>query len=104
MDEEPREPRAAGGGRGQGTNQDLLLPEAPPRCGKVLSTPPTLLGRRYNGEFDRMKGELRELHAGEGDRMSYQTTLLLLFSLRLACVYTAWLGNVRATLALASLQ
>ena len=51
-----------------------------------------------------MKGELRELHAGHGDRMSYQTTLLLLFTLRLACVYTAWLGNVRATLALASLQ
>ena len=51
-----------------------------------------------------MKGEMRQLHAGEADRMSYQTTLFLLFSLRLACVYTAWLGNVRATLALASLQ
>lgn len=65
---------------------------------------PRAVARRYNGEFGRMKGELRELHAGEGDRMSYQTTLLLLFTLRLACVYTAWLGNVRATLALASLQ
>ena len=62
------------------------------------------LCRKYNGEFDRMKGEMRQLHAGEADRMSYQTTLFLLFSLRLACVYTAWLGNVRATLALASLQ
>ena len=35
--------------------------------------------RSYNGEFDRLKGELRQLHAGEKELISYRTTLLLLF-------------------------
>ena len=38
-----------------------------------------VLRRSYNGEFDRLKAELRQLHAGEKELISYRTTLLLLF-------------------------
>ena len=35
--------------------------------------------RNYNGEFDRLKADLRQLHAGEKELISYKTTLLILF-------------------------
>merc|ERR1711971_709490 len=44
---------------------------------------PRTVARSYNGEFDRLKSELRQLHAGEKELISYRTTLLLLFSIRL---------------------
>merc|ERR1711936_1089287 len=65
---------------------------------------PRTVARSYNGEFDRLKGELRQLHAAEKELFSYRTTLILLFSIRLACVFTAWQGNTPATLLLASTQ
>merc|ERR1712088_1131629 len=65
---------------------------------------PRTVARIYNGEFDKLKSELRQLHAGEKELISYRVTLLLLFSLRLACVFTAWQGNTFATLLLASSQ
>merc|ERR1711990_724006 len=65
---------------------------------------PRAVARSYNGEFDRLKAELRQLHAGEKELISYRTTLLLLFSIRLACVFTAWQGNTPATLLLTSTQ
>merc|ERR1712037_297203 len=65
---------------------------------------PRTVARSYNGEFDRLKAELRQLHAAEKELISYRTTLILLFSVRLACVLTAWQGNTPATLLLASTQ
>ena len=38
-----------------------------------------LMHRNYNGEFDRLKADLRQLHAGEKEMISYKTTLLILF-------------------------
>merc|ERR550517_1994755 len=52
----------------------------------------------------RRRSVVRQLHAGEKELISYRTTLLLLFSIRLACVFTAWQGNTTATLLLASSQ
>ena len=40
------------------------------------------LNRIYNGEFDKLKSELRQLHAGEKELISYRVTLLLLFRQR----------------------
>merc|ERR1712233_117402 len=65
---------------------------------------PRTIARSYNGEFDRLKADLRQLHPPEKDFISYRTTLILLFSIRLACVFTAWQGNTPATLLLASTQ
>merc|ERR1711936_1528456 len=62
------------------------------------------VARNYNGEFDRLKADLRQLHAGEKELITYKTTLLILFSIRLACVVTAWQGRTAATLLLASSQ
>merc|ERR1712209_130107 len=62
------------------------------------------VARNYNGEFDRLKADLRQLHAGEKELISYKTTLLILFSIRLACVVTAWQGRTAATLLLAASQ
>ena len=45
--------------------------------------------RSYNGEFDRLKAELRKLHAAERELISYRTTLVLLF--RLVAVLTCFL-------------
>ena len=40
------------------------------------------LNRIYNGEFDKLKSELRQLHAVEKEWISYRVTLLLLFRQR----------------------
>ena len=62
------------------------------------------VAREYNEGFDRMKVGLRRLHAGDQDRMTYRQTLLLLFLIRLGCLYTAAQGNLAATLVLSSVQ
>ena len=60
----------------------LKLPRTVARCSfypAELVLTISLHIRSYNGEFDRLKGELRQLHAGEKELISYRTTLLLLF-------------------------
>merc|ERR1712032_417331 len=47
---------------------------------------PRTVARSYNGEFDRLKSELRQLHAGERELISYRTTLLLLFRQSLSLI------------------
>ena len=62
------------------------------------------VSREYNEGFERMKAAMRKLHAGERERLSYRTTLLLLVMVRLACVVTAIRGDLPATLLLSSAQ
>ena len=62
------------------------------------------ISRQYNEGFERMKVCLRRLHAGDQERLTYRTSLLLLFLLRLGCVYTAAQGNLAATLLISSVQ
>ena len=65
---------------------------------------PSEVRSEYNDNFDAMKIEMRSLHAGERERISYKTTLLLLFAIRLLCIITAFEGNLPATLIISSLQ
>jgi len=65
---------------------------------------PSEVKSEYNDNFDAMKIEMRSLHAGERERISYKTTLLLLFAIRLLCIITAFEGNLPATLIISSLQ
>ena len=60
--------------------------------------------KKYNEDFDVMKSEMRQLHAGQKERFSYKTTLILLFLIRIQCIYTAYEGNLPATLMISSLQ
>ena len=62
------------------------------------------VGREYNQGFERMKVGLRRLHAPDRDRLSYRTSLLLLFLIRLGCIFTAAQGNLAASLVLSSAQ
>lgn len=65
---------------------------------------PSSTAKEYNDGLDDMKAEMRKLHVGEKENISYKTTLLLLFIIRLLCIVTAWQGNVAATLVLSSAQ
>ena len=65
---------------------------------KFELTVPAEISKNYNEAFDRMKVDMRGLHAGERERFTYKTTLFLLFSIRLACIVTAFHGNLPATL------
>merc|ERR1719483_192428 len=65
---------------------------------------PRNTAKEYNDGLDVMKAEMRKLHAGEKEHISYKTTLMLLFALRLLCILTAWQGDVVATLALSTAQ
>ena len=65
---------------------------------------PTSIAKGYNGEMDKMKAEMRKLHAGKEDTFSYRTTLCILFAIRLLCIFTAWHGNVPGTIFLSALQ
>jgi len=47
---------------------------------------PRTVARSYNGEFDRLKSELRQLHAGERELISYRTTLIILFRQSLSLI------------------
>ena len=58
------------------------------------------VGREYNQGFERMKVGLRRLHAPDRDRLTYRTSLLLLFLIRLGCIFTAAQGNLAASLVL----
>lgn len=60
--------------------------------------------KKYNREFDNIKTEMRRLHGGDTELISYKGTLLILFSLRLVCIVSAWQGNLPLTLLLASIQ
>ena len=55
---------------------------------------PASVARRYNDSFEAMKAKMR----GGPASLSYRARLALLFSIRLACVVTAWHGNLAATL------
>ena len=61
---------------------------------------PASVARRYNDSFEAMKAEMRGGGAARGGpaSLSYRARLALLFSIRLACVVTAWHGNLAATL------
>ena len=61
---------------------------------------PTSTAKEYNGEFENMKSEMRKLHGTENEKISYKTTLILLFSIRILCILTAYQGNVTGTIAL----
>ena len=61
---------------------------------------PTSTAKEYNGEFDNMKSEMRKLHGAESEKFSYKTTLILLFCIRILCVFTAYEGNVTGTIVL----
>ena len=61
---------------------------------------PTSTAKEYNGEFENMKSEMRKLHGTENEKFSYKTTLILLFSIRILCILTAYQGNVTGTIAL----
>ena len=65
---------------------------------------PKTIAQSYNEKFDKMKAEMRKLHVNESEKLSYKTTLILLFAIRLMCIYTAWQGNVLGTIFLSSLQ
>jgi len=65
---------------------------------------PSNTAKEYNEGLEDMKAEMRTLHVGEKETWSYKTTLILLFILRLLCIFTAWQGNVLATLVLSSGQ
>ena len=58
----------------------------------------TSTAKEYNGEFDNMKSEMRKLHGAEREKFSYKTTLILLFCIRILCVFTAFEGNVTGTI------
>ena len=51
-----------------------------------------------------MKSEMRKLHGGEKEVLSYKITLFLLFCIRIACIISSWKGDVVGTILLASLQ
>ena len=82
------EERVAAGDGGKG-GFILKLPRTVARCSlypdKLVLTI-SLHIRSYNGEFDRLKGELRQLHAGERELISYRTTLILLFRQSLSLI------------------
>ena len=61
---------------------------------------PASVARSYNDSFEAMKAEMRGGGAARGGpaSLSYRARLALLFSIRLACVVTAWHGNLAATL------
>ena len=65
---------------------------------------PSDIGKHYNNEFEKMKSDMRRLHGGENELISYKITLILLFCVRCSCIVSAWYGNVIATILLASLQ
>merc|ERR1712241_697652 len=54
---------------------------------------PSKISKHYNDEFEKMKSDLRRLHGGEKEVLSYKITLLLLFCIRIACIASAWHGN-----------
>ena len=56
----------------------LKLPRTVARC-NPYNCSFKVESRSYNGEFDRLKAELRQLHAAEKELISYRTTLILLF-------------------------
>ena len=65
---------------------------------------PSDVSKEYNDDFEVMKSQMRSLYVGEGKKMSYKTTLMLLFTIRLVCILTAYEGNLPATLLIGSLQ
>ena len=79
------EERVAAGDGGKG-GFTLKLPRTVARCSLYPVLTISLHIRSYNGEFDRLKGELRQLHAGERELISYRTTLLLLFRQSLSLI------------------
>ena len=72
--------------------------------GKFELSLPADVADTYNRDFDSMKSEMRSLHAGDREMLSYKSTLLILFTIRLVCIITACQGNVPATLLISSLQ
>ena len=50
---------------------------------------PSNTAKEYNEGLEDMKTKMRKLHAGEKERFSYKTTLVLLFLLRFLCIVTA---------------
>ena len=54
--------------------------------------------------MENLKSQIRNLHQSEQGGVSYKTTLLMIMLLRLTCIYTAWQGNVSATLFLSLFQ
>ena len=76
-----------------------------PKCPKKFElSVPSDISTKYNEDFDKMKGDLRGLHMGEREGLSYKMTLALLMTIRLMCLVTAYHGHLAATLALSSLQ
>ena len=74
------------------------------RPSKFSLSVPKDVGDRYNKDFEEMKSKMRTLHAGDKEQLSYKSTLVILFAIRLACLFTAFEGNVPATLLISSLQ
>ena len=89
-------------------NPDVLRSEIEQKVnteGKIFELKlPSKIGKHYNNEFDKMKSDMRKLHGGEKEILTYKITLLLLFCIRILCIGSAWNGNVVGTIFLASLQ
>lgn len=82
-----------------------MIEEKVNATGKIFELKlPSEIAKHYNDEFEKMKSEMRRLHGGEKEVLSYKITLLLLFFIRIACIVSAWHGNVIGTILLASLQ
>ena len=76
-----------------------------PKCPKKFElSVPSDISAKYNEDFDKMKADLRSLHTGEREGLSYKMTLALLMILRLLCLVTAYNGQLVATLVISSLQ
>ena len=89
-------------------NPDVLRSEIEQKVnaeGKIFELKlPSKIGKHYNNEFENMKSEMRKLHGGEKEVLSYKITLFLLFCIRIACIISSWKGDVVGTILLASLQ
>ena len=65
-----------------------------PKCPKKFElSVPSDISAKYNEDFNKMKADLRSLHAGEKEWLSYKMTLTLLFTIRLLCLVTAYQGS-----------
>ena len=84
---------------------EIISSNFDPKCPKKFElSVPSDISKQYNEDFDRMKNEMRSLHGGEREGLTYRTTLTLLFTIRLLCLVTAYQGDLVATLLLSSLQ
>merc|ERR1719433_1274682 len=65
---------------------------------------PSSTSKEYNGDFENLKSEMRKLHAMDQEKISYKTTLIVLFCIRILCIMTAYHGNVTGTITLSLIQ